>query len=355
MRNLIRRLPMTVTVMVTGAILAVAMGASQVLAATSPGWHGVYLSHGRQGNLLLGVAAPARNDAWAVGEYVQQTGPIIVHWNGKRWRPVNVPRAMPAFEPASVYATSPSNVWIFGSSWRSGADEALHFNGTAWRTFQFVLNTGGTNETAVLGPRSVWVITGGTCLSPCSTLASHWNGRFWRPSKMNLDFWGIAAGGKHLFAIAVTAFRGDQTFVPVLYERAHRSWRRLGAVTQRLSNPVLAGSSASDVWIWGTLAGPRNQGVLYHWNGVGLQRVAVPAGLLTTDVLTADGRGGVWAGPFAHWTGRNWISFRARARRLDGSITALVPIPRTRSTWLVGVLAWRNRDEGFIAVNGKTP
>ena len=269
---------------------------------------------------------------------------------------MHVSGAGPGFEPSSVYATSPSNVWIFGSIWRSSADEALYFNGKAWHTFQFLINTGGTNETAVLGPHSVWVITAGTCFSPCSTPAYYWNGHGWGPSKVNHQLWGIAAGGTHLFGIAVTDFRpADQTFVPVLYERAHRSWRRLGVVSQRLSDPLLTGSSASDMWIWGHLTGRGAPGVLYHWNGTWLQQVPVPAGLLTTDVLTPDGRGGIWAGPYAHWTGRKWISLRADAKRLDGAVTALAPIANTSSTWLVGGLAWHNRDESFVAVNGKTP
>ncbi len=259
---------------VVAAILVITMGASPVLGVNSPGWRGVYLSHAGPGNLLLGVAAPTRNDAWAVGEYEQQTGPIIMHWNGQRWGRVHVSGAGPGFEPSSVYATSPSNVWIFGSIWRSGADEALYFDGKAWRTFQYLINTGGTNETAVLGPRSVWVIAAGTCFSPCSTPAYYWNGHGWGPSKVNHDLWGIAAGGKHLFGIAVTDFRpADQTFVPVLYERAHRSWRRLAVVSQRLGDPLLIGSSASDMWIWGHLTGRGHAG-----GALSLGRDLAPAG-----------------------------------------------------------------------------
>lgn len=167
---------------------------------------------------------------------------------------------------------------------------------------------------------------------------------------------GITAGGQHVFAVAITAFRPvDQTFVPVLYERVHSRWRRCAVLHRRLSNPVLAASSARNVWIWAQSAGPRSRGVLYHWNGARLQPVAVPAGLVTTDVLTADGHGGVWAGPFAHWTGRKWISYRADARRLNGPLMALAPTPGTWSTWLVGSVDWRGHDEGFVAVNGKIP
>ncbi len=352
MRYLTRRLPLAVT----GALLVIAMGASQVLATTVPRWRGVYLARAAQGSLLLGVAAPARNDAWAVGEYVQQPGPIILHWNGRHWLRVNVPGAGQAFEPASVYATSPNDVWIFGSIWRSGIDEALRFNGTSWQTLQLPINSGSTNETAVLSPTSAWAINPGICVFHCSTPARYWNGATWLASKVQLDLWGIAAGGNHVLAIAITAFRpADQTFLPVLYERARGRWQRCAAMHRRVSNPVLAASSSRDVWIWGHLAGPRNKGVLYHWDGARLRSVAVPAGLPTTDVLTADGYGGVWVGPFAHWTGKKWISFHADARRLDGSFTALSPVAGTRSSWLVGGLAWHGRDESFVAVTGKTP
>ncbi len=343
---------------VTAAVAICAVGGGLALAATaaSPGWREVYLAHARQGNLLLGVAAPARNDAWAVGEYVQQPGPIIMHWNGKHWLRVDVPGAGKAFEPASVYATGPDDVWIFGSIWRSGIDEVLQFNGTDWRTLQIPINSLGTNENAVLSRTSAWAISPGTCLFSCSTPATYWNGSTWLAAKVHLDLWGITAGGKHVFALAISAFRpADQTFVPVLYERAHGRWLRCAGVNRRLGNPVLAASSATDVWIWGHLPGPRNLGVLYHWNGTRLQSVRVPAGLLTTDVLTADDHGGVWAGPFAHWTGKKWISYRAEARRLDGLLTALAPVARTNSTWLAGGLAWHGHDQSFVAVNGRTP
>src|SRR5271166_5338438 len=95
MRYLMRRSP----VAMAGALLVLAMGASQVFATASPGWRGVYLATAGPGNLLLSVAAPSRNDAWAVGEYTQQTGPMILHWNGKRWLWVNVPEAGQGFEP----------------------------------------------------------------------------------------------------------------------------------------------------------------------------------------------------------------------------------------------------------------
>jgi hypothetical protein len=352
----VRYLMRGVAAAVAGAALVTAMGASPVMARAVPGWRGTYLARSAQANLLLGVAAPSRNDAWAVGEYEQQTGPIILHWDGKRWLSADVPGAGPAFEPSSVYATSPSDVWIFGSIWRSGADEALFFNGVTWQTTQLPITSGGTNEVAVLGPASVWAISAGTCLSHCPTVATYWHGHGWLPSKIPLDVWGITAAGNHVYAIAVSALRpADQTFVPMLYERLRGRWVRRAVVNHRLSNPLLAASSVSDVWIWGHLPGPHAPGVLYHWNGARLQQVAVPASLVTTDVLTADGHGGVWAGPFAHWTGEKWISFRADAQRLEGMLTALAPIPGTKTTWLVGGLVSHGQDQSFAAVNSAAP
>jgi hypothetical protein len=358
MRYRVCRLP----VVLTGAALAVALGASQVQAAASAasaGWRRAFLSHAGQSNLLLGVAASGRNDAWAVGEYVQQPGPLIMHWNGRRWRPVQVPGAGRAFEPVSVYATGPGDVWILGSIWRNGLEEALHFDGSAWHSIPLPTGTIGANETAVLSPSSVWAISAGICPYRCSTPASYWDGSDWSVSQVHLDLWAITAAGKHVYALAVSGYRAqDQAFMPVLYERSQGRWLRRGQVRTRLSNPVLAASSASDVWIWGHpagRAGRAGRGMLYHWNGVSLSNVAVPARLFTNDGLTADGHGGVWAGPYAHWTGSRWVSLGADVAQFNGLSTALAPVPGTRSTWLVGGLAWHKLDEGFVAVNGAMP
>lgn len=339
-----------------GAGFALAAAVSPVQGAIATGWRQEYLAHIGRGNLLLGIAAPGRNDAWAVGEYVQQPGPIILRWNGAYWRSVRVPGAGRAFEPASVYATSPNDVWILGSIWRNGLDEALHWNGTVWRSIVMPTGSIGTNETAILSPTSVWAIVAGICRPGCSSPASYWNGISWSNAEIHHDTWAIVAAGQHAYVLAVTHYRTqNQSFVPVLYERSHRSWRLRAEVRQRLVNPVIAGNSGGDVWIWGQSPGSRHRGVLYQWDGHRLRRVAVPAGLSTTEGLAADGLGGVWAGPSAHWTGTKWIDLGSAVAPFNGLATALAPVPGTGTTWLAGWLDWQSRAEGFIAVNGATP
>jgi len=67
----------------------------------------------------------------------------------------------------------------------------------------------------------------------------------------------------------------------------------------------IAVDSASDVWIGGfTATGSR--GYAMHWNGRKWQALTAPAGLSTGTEAVPDGHGGVWLGPWAHWTGRAW-------------------------------------------------
>src|SRR5260370_22298496 len=104
----VRYLMRGVAAAVAGAALIAAMGASPVIGRAAPAWRGTYLARSAQANLLLDVAAPSRNDAWAVGAYERQTGPIILHWDGKRWLSVELPGAAPAFDPSSDDAATPS-------------------------------------------------------------------------------------------------------------------------------------------------------------------------------------------------------------------------------------------------------
>ena len=62
-------------------------------------------------NFLLGVAAVASNNLWAVGYYHNDSTPnrtLILHWNGERWRIVPSPNASPDWNVLYAVTTAPN-------------------------------------------------------------------------------------------------------------------------------------------------------------------------------------------------------------------------------------------------------
>ncbi len=79
---------------------------------------------GKANGSLLGVAAISADNAWAVGyDWDSRTAPrgkqhaLLLHWNGKRWKQINVPHYGPGYAPnvlMSVSASSAGNVIVGG-------------------------------------------------------------------------------------------------------------------------------------------------------------------------------------------------------------------------------------------------
>lgn len=75
-----------------------------------------------------------------------------------------------------------------------------------------------------------------------------------------------------------------------------------------------------------------------------------------------DGRGGVWFGPFAHWTGsrwaqiQDWFSFQGQNAL---SVTGMARISGSQALWLAGNMTPGPHREGitrgFIAAHGTLP
>jgi hypothetical protein len=77
------------TRVLTAFLLLTALGLAPSAAASVSGWHVVTSpnTHSRR-NVLYGVSAISRSDAWAVGYHGINgyTDPLIEHWNGNEWR-----------------------------------------------------------------------------------------------------------------------------------------------------------------------------------------------------------------------------------------------------------------------------
>lgn len=160
------------------------------------------------GNALTGIAAASARDIWAVGYYGTVSGdlPLVLHWNGKRWKVVTSPAAGQAPFGATlsgVGASSADRAWAAGSYYDGTQLKALvlRWNGAKWKRVK-PLGLGAAasvlEDVLALSDRNVWIVGED---SP-NNLVLHWNGRNWKkvavgnPGTLENIFRGIDASSK---------------------------------------------------------------------------------------------------------------------------------------------------------------
>jgi hypothetical protein len=214
------------------------------------------------GSSLVGVTAPATNNAWAVGFAAGPSGSasaLVEHWDGTSWGIASSPAFTNLVGVTGVSADSASDVWALADV-AGGGLTSLHWNGQSWSQIPTApLRFGGVDTVAALSPGNVWAVgtgpgtpTGGCSAHP-SELVEHWDGTSWSISP------------------SVNPFP-----------------------CQNDSMLGVAAVSASDVWAVGA-GGPFTE----HWNGTSWSLVSTPdeAGLLSgmtalsSGTVVAVGRG----------------------------------------------------------------
>jgi hypothetical protein len=141
--------------------------------------------------VLAGVAAVARDDAWAVGSWITKTGrgeALLVHWAGNDWRQVTSPTYRSAASLASVAGVAPDDVWAVG---RIGdLDEygnpnpsalAMHWDGTDWYLQTLPASPGRSflNGVASDGHDSAWAVGAKEVGGALQSLVLRWEGNAW--------------------------------------------------------------------------------------------------------------------------------------------------------------------------------
>jgi hypothetical protein len=223
----------------------------------------------KTGGHLTAVAASSPANAWAVGSVMDAAadGPqLLVHWNGKAWKQVQLP-AIPRYGwLTGVTTTSPDNAWAVGNT-GPGAVFILHWDGRRWRVVRTPGMT-GTSQTLVgvtaTSARNAWAV--GSDYGKGKTLVLHWNGKTWKrvpsPSPGGGPNSGVSTGPDN----------------------------RLGAV---------AATSATSAWAvgWGSTRGLVYAPVILHWDG--RKWTHVPA----SDPSGGGFLGAIGIGPSGHaWT-----------------------------------------------------
>jgi len=287
---------------------------------------------------LLAVAAVSKNDVWAVGEnesyvpgYNRPPFGLVLHWNGKAWRPVPIAFAVQAI-PTAVTATA-KDVWVALSA---DTDELLHETGGHWYVVP-VTQSGSLNDPltiAMSSPKSGWL--GGTNVSIDSNGATafewHWNGASWKhiPVKVHDQFSVINAmaglPGGTVWAVGQEAIdpNNGNTFGPLTLRWNGKAWLQVPVNIQGADDlfgvaPIPAGTA----WAVGTMDDNLDVGALVaRWTGTAWKQAPSPAGDWA-DILyavTATSVSDAWAvgeintplgsagftTVILHWNGTTW-------------------------------------------------
>ncbi len=145
---------------------------------------------GQLPNGLSGLAATSTNDVWAVGDYIDSTGPIwslVEHWDGVSWKVVPVPHFGDSERLYAVAAIAPDDAWAVGnySTGNAIALLALHWDGVSWRKVDMAYPSPGDyfdlRALLALSPTNVWAAGYYAYHGvPDRTLIEHWDGTSWR-------------------------------------------------------------------------------------------------------------------------------------------------------------------------------
>jgi hypothetical protein len=227
---------------------------------------------------FFGVAATSARDAWAVGD--DANNPLILHWNGSRWRPVTAANPSPGQDDLdAVAARTARDAWAVGA--RGGNALVEHWNGSAWKSVPNPRLSGGSLLVGVvaMSATNAWAV-GGTG-SPTSTpLIEHWNGKAWQrvaiAYKRAGNLFGVtASSATNIWAVGV-----DNNGAVLTLHWDGRSWRQAPAPSPVGS--VLIGVSTTSVTNAWAVGGYTNGTVtdftlVEHWNGKKWTRVAGPS------------------------------------------------------------------------------
>ena len=115
-------------------------------------------------NQLYDVKAFAPNDVWAVGWYWIPIGsaPLVVQWDGRRWRESRTPEDQYR-QLAALDGTSSSDIWAVGHSFNFNDGYqalAMHWDGRTWVVVPTPILPGDIylNDVSVVSSTDVWAV-----------------------------------------------------------------------------------------------------------------------------------------------------------------------------------------------------
>lgn len=309
---------------------------------------------------LLGVAAPAADDAWVVGNTIAKgvQKPLVEHWDGASWTAAEAQVPLPPHTRSAsldaISSSSPSNVWAAGSfeTRGSAASQPLleHYNGTKWKHAALSPGLGMDVilDVATSSRTDVWVLgMNHECTSP-DTFVYHWNGTRWNrarsysscsdsgPPPSGPVVQGVFSGGTDTAWALGFTFGTDPADTPYSTCAGSRCPGRPAHCGAGTFGQLLDGTGAgADVWLTGWVRDPATatqQPLACHWDGTAWSDASPPSDTSTNRTFNSTARlpnGQVWAVGSVRpkFTDRNFAM-----RYTPGDGWQQMPFPNPRGT-----------------------
>ncbi|WP_147455164.1 hypothetical protein [Saccharothrix australiensis] len=260
-----------------------------VLRWTGDAWTEEHLPRLPAAASLAGISAAAPDDVWAVGNSAGR--PLVLHYDGHRWRTVPTP-AIPWAK--AVAAVAPDDVHVVGT----GSD-TLHWDGRRWtRTTALTSPRETLHTVTATAPHDVWAGGGGVAgAGPAGyeyPVLVHYDGTGWS------DLPGPRLDHGHVARLAAAApddlWLGHRHGADGLH--VHRfDGRRWHAVPPPADAERLSVHGVAAGWTWGVRATRRSfetRAAYHRWTGDDWAAVPLPDDVARASAshvgLATDGR-----------------------------------------------------------------
>jgi hypothetical protein len=172
------------------------------------------------------LVAFAPDDVWACGNgaWPGFEGPLLFHWDGSGWHPVQVGVNHKQMYLTAVAGRSSTDLWAVGNLFNTGTPLVVHGDGTHW-TVVAGMPDGLLQGVAVDDAGRPWVIRNTT--APSAFLLDHTAGDSWDgggaptpPDTVGLSLHGITAvpGTSRMFAVGAAYLPTDPRTVEAVIE-----------------------------------------------------------------------------------------------------------------------------------------
>ena len=247
-----------------------------------------------EGDYLRSVDGIAADDVWAVGDTVQSScttyQPLIEHWDGTSWSkvPYSLPYDNTEGNLEGVTVVSATDAWAVGAT--RGDVRALlvlHWNGKVWKPVTDLdgVTCCGLMSVDAVSATDVWAVGAGSSIP--GSLLLHWDGKAWTSFPAHTGHrdrtidavWGVSAtAADDVWAVGgFSNWQSIPTHVRVLHWDGIR-WHDVpapnpGRVADRLW--AVSGTGPDDVWAVGSFADNDDDmhSLYLHWDGTSWTRV----------------------------------------------------------------------------------
>lgn len=252
------------------------------------------------------IAVLDRKDA-----YVGTSDGRLLHWDGKRLKPVDHPGKA---SPRKFVVNAADDVWLFG-------DDALtlHYDGKDWTRVDNPLSWRKPSE------GRLW---GAGCAAPDRCFAGtrdgrlmEWDGMQWRHARSPVD-------RERIYAMRFSSPQSGWMVGEGFFARWDgRDWKRTDvAGVPRMYDLAVIGND------WGWAVG--DHGALFRYDGAAWRKVEVPGSLFRLRAIACASRSDCWAvgeaGTLLGWNGIRWQRTRL------GAPERLTAVAATEGTALLG-------------------